>query len=810
MTNFPAGLTNQVYKNDASPEISNISFHMSLMSRPTKRTLLLSEVDLLYVKSKVYLHPSPSKKDNVAGFLSLSLGPNSTNKDIKLSFTPENQLTKDELKIYNKVDVDEVQLDLDSLKIGTGGARGHGGSWNSSGSAGSATIVSKPPHSVLSGYAFSIPLSYIYSIQVRKPSVGFWFGSIIVNTKDGEKLPILFFHDSESPSTVKNQRVRNQRFEPFGEDGSVYWGGQDFMIALEKFINIEKSTLEPSVYIVNPESTDLRNFAPMKEKSAIPNPQPFKLPDVNKMLATAKWKVLETVASFSARTKNQVLDIVEEHAPLSIKQIISKPEVQKIGEDFDSARVYLAKWAQQVKEEAEESQKTFMLNDDIYNKINRELGSNELLTGEEISKTSRRNEISKTEWETFFDYSGRLCLTSDEVKNRIFHGGLSEAVRGEAWLFLLDVYPWDSSSEERKLLRESYETAYAELKLKWVNDEEKRSTEFWIDQKHRIEKDINRTDRHLPIFKNNKERRVTITSIGSNCPPTIRVERGRRPSSGGDDANTSESRESSPETPDEDEDDEFNISNIVNPHLYAMREILLTFNEYNDRLGYVQGMTDLLSPLYVKFQDESLTFWAFTKFMDRMERNFVRDQSGMKKQMTTLNKLLQFMLPNLFKHLEKCESIDLFFFFRMLLVLFKRELEWDQVSRLWEILWTDYYSSQYHLFFALAILSDNERIIVQNLKQFDEVLKYMNDLSMKLHLNPLLIRSELLFLKFKRMIDIIDRENSLKRLSGEVYSSGSSVTNNEIIEIGDELRELLSKNIVIQKEVERPDGVGGG
>lgn len=763
------------------------------MSRPTKRALLLSEVDLLYVKSKVCLHPSPSKKDNVVGFLSLSIGPNSTNTDIKLSFTPENQLSKDELKIYEKVDLEEVQLDLDSLKIGSGSARGS--SWNSSRTAGTATIVAKPPHSVLSGYAFSIPLSYVYSIQVRKPSVGFWFGSIIINTKDGEKLPILFFHDSDSPSTIKSQRVRNQRFEPFAEDGSVYWGGQDFMNALEKFINIEKSSFEPSVYIVNPESADLRNFAPMKEVTKAPKSQPFKLPDVNKTLATAKWKILETVASFTARTKNQVLDIVEEHAPLSIKQIISKPEVQRIGEDFDSARVYLAKWAQQVKEEAEESQKTFMLNDDIYNKINRELGSNELLTREEISKTSRRHEISKTEWESFFDYSGRLCLTADEVKNRIFHGGLCESIRGEAWLFLLDVYPWDSSSEERKLLRESYETAYAELKLKWVDDEEKRATEFWKDQKHRIEKDINRTDRNLAIFKNKKERRITVTSMGSNCPPTIRQ---------------NNSRESSPETPDEDEDDEFNISNIVNPHLYAMREILLTFNEYNDRLGYVQGMTDLLSPLYVKFQDESLTFWAFTKFMDRMERNFVRDQSGMKKQMTTLNKLLQFMLPNLFKHLEKCESIDLFFFFRMLLVLFKRELEWDQVSRLWEILWTDYYSSQYHLFFALAILSDNERIIVQNLKQFDEVLKYMNDLSMKLHLDPLLIRSELLFLKFKRMIDIIDRENSLKRLSGEVYSPDASVTNDEIIEIGEDLRELLSKNLVIQKEVERPEGVGGG
>ena len=63
-----------------------------------------------------------------------------------------------------------------------------------------------------------------------------------------------------------------------------------------------------------------------------------------------------------------------------------------------------------------------------------------------------------------------------------------------------------------------------------------------------------------------------------------------------------------------------------------MREILLTFNEYNENLGYVQGMTDLLSPLYVIIQDEVLVFWAFANFMERMERNFVRDQTGMKNK----------------------------------------------------------------------------------------------------------------------------------------------------------------------------------
>lgn len=781
-----------------------------------KKIMLSNEVELLYTKSKTYLHPTTSKKDNIVGYLSLSRGNNATNNDILLSFTPENLLSKEELKIYQEVDIDDLLMDLAALLL-----QGKPGSGPKNNAAGLFRVVSKPPVSVLTSYSFSIPISFIYSIQVRKPSVGWWFGSIIVNSRDGEKLPIVFFHDDESPSTIQHQKVRNQRFDPFGEGGDLFWGGLEFMNALNKFANVEKLRLEPSVYLVNPDSLDLRNFSPYESKNkkgteGKAKQEPFKLPDVNKFLANAKWKVLETVATFSTKTRNQVIDLVEEHAPTNIKQIIKKPEVQKMGEEFDSARVYLAKWAAQVKEEAEESQRKYMLDDELYNKINKEIGSNEILTNEEISTASRRKAISKVEWEGFFDYSGRLCITVGEVKSRIFHGGLEDSIRGEAWLFLLGIFPWDSSKEERAVLKESYESAYGELKLKWVTDEDKRNEEFWKDQKHRIEKDINRTDRNLTIFQN--KRRLSIQGIDSKKGPIVREEteqeRGRRSrqassSSGTAPANTAESRNSSPETPDEDafeneeEEDQFDISNIKNPHLFKMREILLTYNEHNVNLGYVQGMTDLLSPLYVKFQDESLTFWSFSKFMDRMERNFVRDQSGMKKQMLLLNELVQFMLPDLFKHLDKCESTDLFFFFRMLLVWFKREFEWDDVLRLWEILWTDLYSSQYHLFIALSVLSDNERIIIQNLRRFDEVLKYMNDLSMKLNLDHLLIRSELLFLRFRRMIDIIDRENSKKPVvDGEEDSS--------IIKISPDLRGLLSKELVIQKEVERPEGVGGG
>lgn len=159
-------------------------------------------------------------------------------------------------------------------------------------------------------------------------------------------------------------------------------------------------------------------------------------------------------------------------------------------------------------------------------------------------------------------------------------------------------------------------------------------------------------------------------------------------------------------------------------HMEQMKDLLLTYNEYNKELGYVQGMSDLLAPIYAVIQDDAIAFWAFQHFMDRMERNFLRDQSGMRMQLTTLDQLVHFMDPKLWGHLEKADSTNFFFFFRMLLVWYKREFPWMDILRLWEALWTDYQTSSFHLFVALAILEKHRDVIMNHLKHFDEVLKY--------------------------------------------------------------------------------------
>ncbi|KAL2126220.1 hypothetical protein VTI74DRAFT_1408 [Chaetomium olivicolor] len=209
-----------------------------------------------------------------------------------------------------------------------------------------------------------------------------------------------------------------------------------------------------------------------------------------------------------------------------------------------------------------------------------------------------------------------------------------------------------------------------------------------------------------------------------------------------------------------------------------MKDMLLTYNEYNRDLGYVQGMSDLLAPIYAVLQDDAMAFWAFKCFMDRMERNFLRDQSGMRAQLRALDHLVQFMDPKLYAHLEKADSTNFFFFFRMLLVWYKREFDWADVLHLWEVLWTDYLSSSFHLFVALAILERHRDVIMTHLKHFDEVLKYVNELSCTIDLDSTLVRAEALFKRFQRLVDAVDKKGNFPRPRPLSQGSASSAGSN--------------------------------
>lgn len=670
-------------------------------------------VKLLFSKSKVYIHPTPSAKDNIPGYIALlqqkhpprlnvdhtdnrptsssSSAAHPASSDLLLAWVPESQLG-DAAGIYVKVDL----CDGDSPP--------------------KQTYLVPPPPTVtthrgsIGHYAFAIPVSAIYSLLVRPPSLGWWFGSVIINSRAGDSFPALFFHDSECQSTIlqKKKKMRDS-FDPFGENGEMFWGGDEVLRWLRRYVTIERSLAEPNIYLVEPSTEDLAAFGGKVTKTASSasaigekdnklgkgggagGSKDAGMDPFMKFVKETGWNIMEKFSKVTTFTRQAAQDVLDNpRMPPQVRRLLKNPEVQTLQEEFDSARIYLARWAMGIAEQSERDRnQRIWTARDVMELEDTDVGEFELLdSASTLSLEQARKPVTMKEWKSFFDQrTGRLSVTVDEVKERIFHGGMDpeDGVRKEAWLFLLGVYEWYSTTDERKALTASLRDEYIKLKGSWWERQidhggEGEQGEWWREQRGRIEKDVHRTDRNIPIFA-------------------------------GED------------TPHPDPDSPFAAVG-TNVHMEQLKDMLLTYNEYNKHLGYVQGMSDLLAPIYAVLQDDAMAFWAFQHFMDRMERNFLRDQSGMRAQLRTLDHLVQFMDPRLYTHLQSADSTNFFFFFRMLLVWYKREFEWTDVLRLWEVLWTDYLTSSFHLFVALAILEKHRDVIMMHLKHFDEVLKY--------------------------------------------------------------------------------------
>lgn len=90
------------------------------------------------------------------------------------------------------------------------------------------------------------------------------------------------------------------------------------------------------------------------------------------------------------------------------------------------------------------------------------------------------------------------------------------------------------------------------------------------------------------------------------------------------------------------------------------------------------------------------------------------------------------------------------------------------------------------------------------MKGFDGILRYINDLSGSLDIGDLLTRAELLFIKFKQMVELIDR-NATKLQSQNTTNGSPENSNGNPLKhtVSTELRGLLSREIIIQKEETR-------
>ncbi|KAH9946071.1 RabGAP/TBC [Epithele typhae] len=758
-----------------------------------------SKYRLIYSKSKVYVNPTAYSRDNIPGFVALVK---------KETAQPKGQSEWDKfVKIEEHAVMDE---DEDAVLI---------------------DLPVQRPES----YAFSVPVTSIYSLIVSTPSLSSWYGSIAINLISGATLPNLHFHDDESKSfsvpvkpSIGPKRISYPPPPADNAPKSSTWGGEDLLTKLRSYCHLLRSSLQPNLYLVDPSREDIETHSTVlfaddavddilaqssyaNSHSPIPahrRPRPLSttISSFAERSSILHRSLSPTTSSSSASSQSrmallQSFSHITRHAAHAAQHILSHPlakpivphlpdpvrslvnangdlewgswvEKGGVGE-FESARVYLARWARIVAEEGErarvrEAQAMPAASADLAEEDS-SLGIFELLQSTSNlprPKTSRNPKQPVTEkmWRGWFNADGSTKVRWEEMQRQVFTRGIVSEIRKEVWPFLLGVHSWGTDTAERENAWAAKKEKYRDLKDEWWGVPDVFERQDVIEERHRIDVDCRRTDRTQPLFAQttpvveDTENEKGLHMRYSTISPQLGDIGAQAP---------------------------------TNEHIERLASILLTYNFYETQLGYVQGMSDLCAPIYVVMSgDEEMTFWCFVQIMERMKQNFLRDQSGMKKQLSTLQQLISVMDPELYRHLEKTDGLNLFFCFRWMLISFKREFPFEDVLRLWEFV----------LFVALAVLESHRDVILRYL------VEYCNELSMTIELDSTLAQAEVLFLSFSQLIADFDRReveeksagaaNIRHRRPGSVASAAVSENAAGKIQakrpvVSEELRELL-------------------
>ncbi|KAF5307401.1 hypothetical protein FQR65_LT06915 [Abscondita terminalis] len=166
-------------------------------------------------------------------------------------------------------------------------------------------------------------------------------------------------------------------------------------------------------------------------------------------------------------------------------------------------------------------------------------------------------------------------------------------------------------------------------------------------------------------------------------------------------------------------------------NLDKLRNVMCTYVWEHLDIGYMQGMCDLVAPLLVIFNDESLTYACFCHLMERMVENFPNG-NAMDCHFANMRSLIQILDSEMYELMHSHGDYTHFYFcYRWFLLDFKRELVYNDVFAFWEVIWAaqQVASSHYVLFLALALLEIYRDIILSNSMDFTDIIKFFNEMA---------------------------------------------------------------------------------
>ncbi|KAG5394349.1 hypothetical protein IGI04_024312 [Brassica rapa subsp. trilocularis] len=214
-------------------------------------------------------------------------------------------------------------------------------------------------------------------------------------------------------------------------------------------------------------------------------------------------------------------------------------------------------------------------------------------------------------------------------------------------------------------------------------------------------------------------------------------------------------------------------------HAARLVAILEAYALHDPEIGYCQGMSDLLSPILTVIPEDHEAFWCFVGFMKKARQNFRVDEVGITRQLGIVSKIIESKDSKLYKHLEKVKAEDCFFVYRMVLVMFRRELTLEQTLFLWEVMWAE----QAAVRAGVGKASWSSRI-KQQAPPTDDLLLYVIAASV-----------------LQRRKVIIEKYNSVEEILGECHSMVGKL---DVWKLLDDARDLI---ITLRSKIEQYDHI---
>ncbi|CAN4093223.1 unnamed protein product [Withania somnifera] len=320
----------------------------------------------------------------------------------------------------------------------------------------------------------------------------------------------------------------------------------------------------------------------------------------------------------------------------------------------------------------------------------------------DVPKTRFKSRVGKTlserRWKAAFSKDGYLDIAA--VLRRIQRGGIHPSIKGAAWEFLLGCFDPESTFQERNQLRLQRREQYAA----WKSECQKIVPA--VGSGKFITSPIV-SDDGQPITSDDGQ------AITSDAEQPITSDDGQPIECA---TTTSTSEDNSDGMPADNDDFgkkmlqwKLSLHQIGLDVVRTDRTLLFYENEANQAklwdvlavyawmdkdIGYVQGMSDICSPMVILFEHEADAYWCFERAMRRLRENFKSstDSIGVQSQLGTLAQIVKTVDPKLHQHLEELDGGEYLFAFRMLMVLFRREFSFVDSLYLWEVMWAMEYN----------------------------------------------------------------------------------------------------------------------